>query len=327
MLRFAMIGAWHVHARGYANTINRQEDACVSCVWDDDEARGGAWAQELGVPFFSDIDELLSKANCDAVCICSATSLHKELMIKCARAGKHIFTEKVMCLTSADCDEAAKAIRESGVVFTISFPHRCFPQNLFIKQAIESGILGEITLFRVRNTHNGSLANWLPDYWYDPITTGGGAMMDLGAHPMYLSDWFMGKPVSIQSSFKTMTNRTVEDDAISIIRFENGTTAISETSLVSPYTPMICEVYGTKGVILCEDGSVRIKTDALKAADNRGWITPQLPSALPEPLRQFIDSVLYQKPVRFGLDEARALTVLMENAYRAHNEKREVAIN
>lgn len=326
MLKIAMAGAWHVHARGYAKTINEQPDACVSCVWDDDTARGSAWAKELGVPFYSDFDALLSEADCGAVCICSATSMHKELMIKCAKAKKHIFTEKVMCLTSADCDEAADAIRKSGIVFTISFPHRCFPQNLFIKQTLESGILGDITLFRVRNTHNGSLAGWLPEYWYDPETTGGGAMMDLGAHPMYLSDWFMGKPVSIQSSFKNVTSHAVEDDAISVMRFENGATAIAETSLVSPYTPRICEVYGTKGVILCEDDNARIKTDALKSSGNGGWISPALPPALPEPLRQFIDSVLYNKPVRFGLDEARALTVLMENAYKAHREKREIMI-
>ena len=151
-------------------------------------------------------------------------------------------------------------------------------------------------------------------------------MMDLGAHPMYLSRWFMGKPVSIQSRFTTHTGRTVDDDAVSIIGFESGAMAISETSLVSPFTPRICEIYGTRGVILCEDGRVRVKTSLLQADGNDGWITPRLPKELPSPLRQFIDSVLYGKPVRFGTQEGIELTELMENAYKAQREGRTVAL-
>lgn len=324
MLNVAMVGKWHVHAPGYANEFNSQKDSRVIAVWDDDVKRGKEWAEQLNVPFFENYDEMLEKSGANAVCVCSATNRHKELIIKAANAGKHVFTEKVLCLNTMDCDEVISAIEKNKVVFTISFPHRCFPGNLFIKKAIESGMLGDITLFRVRNCHSGALDNWLPDYWYDPETTGGGAMMDLGAHPMYLSAWFLGEPESIQSCFKSITNRPVDDDAVSLIRFRNGATAISETSLVAPYTPMLCEVYGTKGVILSENGRVRIKTSLLQAKDNDGWIVPELPQGLPGPIRQFTDSVLYGKPVLFGTAEARMLTMLMENAYKADREKREI---
>lgn len=326
MLNVAIAGVWHVHAAGYAKDFNAQPDSRVVCVWDSDAARGRAFAEGLGVPFFEDYDEMLQKGGADAVCVCCETSLHKDVIIKAAQAGKHIFTEKVMCLSTQDCDAAAVEVAKSGVTFTISFPHRCMPQNLFIKQAIENGMLGNVTLFRVRNCHNGALAGWLPEYWYDPETTGGGAMMDLGAHPMYLSAWLLGEPWSVQSCFRHITARKVEDDALSVIRFQSGAVAIAETSLVSPFTPQLCEVYGTKGVILAEDGHVRVKLDALKSNAPGGWIEPELPKALPSPLRQFLDSALYQKPVRFGLPEARELTRLMEGAYAAHNEGREVRL-
>lgn len=324
MLDVAMIGKWHVHAEGYAREINASPNARVSCVWDDDRARGKAWAEALNVPFAEDYDELLRRPDVDAVAICTPTNKHREVMLKAARAKKHIFTEKVMCLTVKECDEVAEAVRENGVVFTISLPHRTFPANQFIKRTIDSGALGEITLFRVRNCHNGSLANWLPDYWYDPETTGGGAMMDLGAHPMYLSRWFLGKPVSVQSSFSNHTGRAVEDDAISMIRFENGALAVAETSLVSPFTPRICEVYGTRGVILCEEDGVRIRTSALESADNGGWIVPKLPAKLPSPIDQWIDSCVNGAPVRYGVKEGRELTELMEGAYRAYRERKEI---
>ena len=182
-----------------------------TCVWDEIPERGQAWAKELGTAFEPDLDKLLARDDVDAVCIDTPTNMHKDSMIKAAKAGKHIYTEKVMCLNVKDCDEVIKAVEENHVVFTISLPQRAWPKFLFIKQAIESGVMGDVTVLRCRNCHDGALAGWLPDYWYDPETTGGGAMMDLGAHPMYLSAWMLGNPVRIQSMFTNKTGHAVED--------------------------------------------------------------------------------------------------------------------
>ena len=325
MLKVALLSKWHVHAVEYANRFKAMDDVELTCVWDEDPARGQAWAQELGLDFEADLDTLLKRPDVDAVSICSSTNMHKELMIKAANAKKHIFTEKVMALTVADCDEIIQAVEDNGVKFTICEFQRCEPRNLFIKQAIESGLLGDVTVLRVRNCHNGALAGWLPDYWYDPETTGGGAMMDLGAHPMYLSQWMLGRPVRIQSTFNNFTGHPVEDNAISVIEFENKAVAISETSLVSPLTPRMFEVYGTKGVILCVDDDIRMKTLESDRMVEGGWFVPKLPEALPHPTRQWVDSILYGGPERYGVQEGRALTELMENAYIADREKREVA--
>ena len=324
MLNVAMISRWHVHAAGYAKMIQEAKDAQITCVWDEQPERGQAWAQELGVPFVADYGALLARSDVDAVLIDSPTNMHKDLMVRAAQAKKHIFTEKCMCLTTADCDEVIRAVKENGVIFTISFPQRCESRNLFIKNAIESGMLGDITLLRVRNCHDGALRGWLPDYWYDPETTGGGAMMDLGAHPMYLARWMLGAPKRIQSMFNDRTGHPVEDNSVSTIEFANKAIAISETSLVSPMTPQIFEVYGTKGVILAVDKNIRMMTEKTRDLVEGGWIVPKLPEALPHPIRQWIDSVLYSAPVRFGLEEGRQLTELMEKAYIAHREKREV---
>ncbi len=326
MLGVAMISKWHVHAEGYARDIQQSGDARVACVWDEDAARGKAWAESLGVPFEASYDAVLQRPDVDAVLIDAPTNAHKQLMVQAARAGKHIFTEKCMCLTTADCDEVIAAVEKAGVVFTISFPQRCFARNLLAGQCIADGLLGDVTVLRIRNAHDGALAGWLPNYWYDPETTGGGAMMDLGAHPMYLASWLLGRPAAIQSQFTNMTGRAVDDNAVSLLSYANGAVVISETSLVSPMTPTILEVYGTKGVLLMEGDAVRLQTSALKADAPGGWITPKLPQNLPMPLRQWIDSITKGAPVRFGLAEGRALTEIMEAAYIASREKRTVTL-
>ena len=305
MLNIAMLSKWHVHASGYARFIQNQPDAQVTCVWDEDPARGQAWADELGVPFVADLDDLLARPDVDAVAIDTPTSMHKEVMIKAAKAKKHIFTEKCMCLKVADCDEVIKAVEEAGVIFTISFPQRTQGRNIFIKQCIEDGTLGDVTLLRVRDSP-------------------GGAMMDLGAHPMYLSRWMLGKPVRIQSMFNARTGHPVEDNSVCVIEFENKAIAVAETGLVSGMNPQTMEVYGTKGVIICEGNELRLRTKDINRFVEGGWATVKLPENQPLPLRQFIDSALYGKPVSFGLQEGRQLTELMENAYIADRERREV---
>ena len=43
-------------------------------------------------------------------------------------------------------------------------------------------------------------------------------MMDLGAHPMYTLNWFMGEPKTVTSQFTNVTPRAVEDNAVSVFR-------------------------------------------------------------------------------------------------------------
>ena len=85
-----------------------------------------------------------------------------------------------------------EAVKASGKVFTISYPHRTFPTLRAVKALMDSGKLGRVTYARVRNVHNGSSANWLPPHFYDKAQCGGGAMIDLGSHPMYTLYWLLG---------------------------------------------------------------------------------------------------------------------------------------
>ncbi len=324
MLNIAMLSKWHVHADNYAAFVQAQPDARITCVWDEDAARGKAWGEALNVPFVACVDELLARPDVDAVIIDSPTSMHGELMVKAAKAGKHIFTEKCMCLTVKDCDEVISAVEKAGVIFTISFPQRARGRSLLVKKLIEEGTLGDVTLVRTRSSHNGALAGWLPDYWFDPGTTGGGAMMDLGAHPMYLARWLLGRPARISSLFNTRAGYAVEDNAVCVIEFENKAIAVTETSLISGMNPDTLEVYGTRGVLLALDNTVRLRTEETMKKTPDGWTELQPLPDEPLPLRQFLDSALYGKPVQYGLKEGRELTELMENAYRAHRERREI---
>jgi 1,5-anhydro-D-fructose reductase (1,5-anhydro-D-mannitol-forming) len=323
MLKIAMLSGWHVHAKGYANSVNTSGIATVSAIWDEDPNRGKAWADELNVPFFEHIDDICSNDEIEGVIVCGPTNQHVELMLAAAQARKHIFTEKVLALTIEDAQKIASAVETNKVVFSISYPHRTMAHNQWIKRILNDNTIGQPTLIRIRNAHNGSIDNWLPHHFYDPVQCGGGAMIDLGAHGMYLARWFLGQPRSIVSVFSKITNRPVEDNAVSVMEFDQGALAINETGFVTPASPMMIEVYGTKGSILVQNGYVRVYSPELNPSCP-GWIqVEKLPSQLDSPVLAWLKALDGQSTMLFTIQDAVELTEMMVGAYQSSKTGKE----
>ena len=313
-MKIAVVGGWHVHTLEYAAAIQKNPQAQLACLWDDDPQRGQALCERLGAPFQPNLDEIWADPAIDGVQITTATSQHREVLLAAAKAGKHIFTEKVLALTNEDAQEIAAAVRESGVVFTISYPHKTWPTLKAAKALIDSGKLGKITYARVRDAHNGSTAGWLPPHFYDASQTGGGAMIDLGAHPMYTLRWLLGDPVSVVSQFTEVTHRGVEDNAVSILEFPEGALGVAETGFVTNGNPYLLEASGTEGSLLIHNNILEY---TCAETGNNPAMMVRLPDPDPMPIDAWIAACQGQGEAPNGIDEAVALTRLMVGAYQA----------
>lgn len=312
MKQFAMLGRWHVHAPGYANELNQLPDCKITKVWDPDTEAAKAWAKELNCKSES-LESIFSDPDIEGVIICNATKDHAPVILQACKAGKAVFSEKVLALTSKEAEEIKQAILKNNTRFAISFPHFSEPAVIFALDAAASGKLGQINYARVRKAHNGAIGNWLPPHFYDPIACGGGAMIDLGAHPMYLLCHLLGTPVRVQSSFTKMTGHGVEDNAVSLLTFQNGAIGVSETGFVSKGYPFIIEIGGTLGTLVLQNGQVSWCNQDTAYQ----WQTvDHLPAALPSPLAQWALANRQQDiPEYLGIDAALRLTQVMEMAY------------
>lgn len=313
-MKIAVIGAWHVHTMEYATAIQKNENAELACLWDDDTARGSETAKQLGIPFEPNLDAIWSDGSIDGVQVTTATCQHRDVLLAAAKAKKHIFTEKVLAFTNEEAEEIAKAVKESGVKFTISYPHKTWPTLKAAKELVDSGKLGKITYARVRDAHNGSTGNWLPPHFYDASQTGGGAMIDLGAHPMYTLHWFMGEPISVVSQFTQVTGRGVEDNAVSVLEFKDGAVGVSETGFVTVGMPYVLEMSGT-------EGSLMVHNDILEyaCAETEGKLVQKTDLSAPStmPIDAWIDAVVHGGEAPNGIEDALALTRFMVGAYEA----------
>lgn len=312
-----MLGKWHVHAPQYANEVNHLADCQIAKVWDPCPETAKAWAEALGNGCeAASLNNILSDPQIEGVIISTATNQHPEIIIRACEAGKAVFTEKVLALTNEDAQAIRAAVLRNRTRFGISFPHLSESPVLYALEAARSGKLGQINYVRFRKAHNGAIADWLPPHFYDPIACGGGAMIDLGAHPMYMCCEVMGAcPVKVQSTFTEMTGRGVEDNAVSLLTFENGAIGVAETGFVSTGYPLILEIGGTKGTVAFHGGEVHL---SCAETDNKWTVVTDLPPRLPSPLAQWATVRQPEEiPEGFGIDAAVRLTQVMVMAYKA----------
>lgn len=298
-------------------------------VWDEDEARGREWAQKLGVPFEPDLAKAVSRDDVDGVVVDAPTNMHTDVIMAALQAKRHVFTEKVVALTVEEVDRIGRAAADAGVQFVVSFPFRGQRRFKYAKQAVDDGLVGHVTTVRARLGHNGASDQWLPPHFYDPVACGGGAMIDLGCHPMYLARWIGGKPKRVTARFTRFLDRhEVDDNSVAIIEFESGALGVVESSFVSTHSPFALEVYGTEGAILVggPDDGVWVRS-RLAGGKVDGWIRPsQLPEADPSPLSQWITAIEGGLPPKISLQDGRDLTELMEAATRSHREGRPIEL-
>lgn len=310
MINIALAGTWHVHFNGYATAAKNRPECKITALWDPDAKAGAAAAARYNCDFVADYDEMLARSDVDAVIVCTSTDMHKDVIIKAANAGKHIFTEKVLCFTEADAKLAAEAIDRSGVKFCISFPWRSRSDFIWIRESLDKGLIGKVNYCRMRNAHNGASAKWLPETFYDKKTCGGGAMMDLGAHGMYLLNWLMGTPEKCASAFTNVIVDSVEDNAVTVFTYPGGAIGISETAFVAQNNPFELELVGDKGTILAGGFLDRV---CYNTGD--GWKFPALPPSKPSPLDMWIDGIETGSEIPYGTADAVALSRSMEMAY------------
>lgn len=329
MLVVAMLSKWHVHAKDYAKEALAHPDIKIKVVWDEVPERGEAWAEELGVPFEPELGKVLADPEIDGVIIDAPTNLHKEIMIQAARHGKHIFSEKVLAFTTEDCEEIFRAVEEHQVHLMLALKRLCDPYYLYAQQVLDQGLLGKLNLIRCRLAHGMGLPREgrpygeLPPHFFDPEQTGGGALIDLGAHPIYLVNRLAGPASGVYARLHQSIRTEVDDNSAVMLDYESGLLGIIEAGFVSSNSFQL-ELHGSEGILQIEKGGLRIKSQHLRGNE---WVVPDnLPDPLPSPLGQWVLQILHGYEPAITKEDMWRLTQINQAAIRSHMEGRRVPL-
>lgn len=200
----------------------------------------------------TDYRQLLADPDIDVVSICTPNNLHKDMVIEALRAGKHIYCEKPLTVSSAEAQTIAAALKEAQrrqpVHTQMVHQYRFYPATLKAKQLIDTGRIGRVLSFRAEYLHSGSVDPEKPIGWkQDRRIGGGGVLFDLGSHLLDLFYHFMGPVAAVsaatattQSSRPDRTGQRVEtlgeDLAIWAVRMADGSLGSFEASKIATGT-------------------------------------------------------------------------------------------
>ena len=328
VINVALLSRWHVHADDYARQAKEIDDISIKLVWDEEPERGQKWAEELGVPFEAKLETVLANSEIDAVIVDTPTNLHKEVIIQAAKHKKHIFTEKVLAFTVEDYNEIMAAIDEAGVKLMVSLPRLTEDYYVYAQETLDKGLLGKLSMVRCRFAHNGAVPSdetgtgWLPEHFFNKEQCGGGALIDLGAHPIYLTNRLAGPATALSAILQSTSDKyEVDDNAIVTVEYESGALGVLETSFLSSGSPFQLELYGTEGTLLIEDNQIKLKA---KQTENK-WVTPEaLPESLPMPMVQWVKAIKDNVVPTITKEDVRSLTAINQAAALSNQEGRKV---
>jgi predicted dehydrogenase len=327
-IRIGKISYWHVHAWDYTKQAQEHEDTVLAAVWDEDAERGKKAAESLNVPFFESLDDLLAQENIDAVIVDAPTNIHRNVIVAAAKAGKHIFTEKVIAPTLKEVEEIVSTVEENNVKLTVSLPRLNDGYTLSIQDVLSQELLGKITYVRVRLSHNGATENWLPAHFYSLEQCGGGALIDLGCHPMYLAKLFLGQDVTgVSANFGYVTGKEVEDNAVVTLFTNSGAIGVVEAGFVNSHSPFTIEVHGTEGTLLYGTPEDKLLLRSNKSADQEeGWKEVSLHTNRESAFHQWVNHIQNDTFATENVQIAVELTRLMEAANRSAKEARMIRL-
>jgi predicted dehydrogenase len=205
---------------------------------DISESNARARMTQLGrdVAFYEDYGDLLADDQIDVVDIALPHHLHRDSIVAAAKAGKHLMTEKPLCLTLEEAADIAKAVESSGITMMAGHNQLFFPPVLKAKQMIMLGDLGEIYAVNTmdagarRRGLNLDKSTWgqastrRTTWRSDPAKMGGGELIDTGYHPAYRLLFLAGQmPVEVSATLGTYrTPMEQEDTAQLSVKFADG---------------------------------------------------------------------------------------------------------
>lgn len=272
-IKLALIGAGWMgcyHMVGFTNVRHAFGDAIVpvfDTVCDIDPDAAANAAAKFGFRHVTtDWHEVVANPEVELVVIATPNYLHAEIVIAAAAAGKHIICEKPMGMDLAESRAMAEAVTKAGVKSLVDFIYRKMPANIYARDLVQGGKLGDVLTFRGEFDCDYCVDPTVPSKWRQYASLAGtGALGDLTAHVISLSDMLVGSDiVEVFASWETVyptrpkaadSDETVvvdtDDHVYAIVKYANGHIGQMSSSRIAAGKPcaMGYELQGSQGTI------------------------------------------------------------------------------
>lgn len=236
----------------------------------DHHAPLGRSVRGLGhkAPFFNDPGKMIDKVRPDVVFVCTQPNAHLPIATLALEAGAAVFVEKPLAHTLADAEALAAAAARHQKPVACGYNLAFVPIFAAARHAVSAGALG--TLRQARSSMYlsqtfGPRKGWM----YDPARSGGGVVVNVSSHLLFLLDWMLGTPVETRATWSHLYSE-VEDELHAMMRLSSGAEVGFDSSWSVPgypYSAVVIEVAGERGKLLVSNDALELEI----AESSLGW--------------------------------------------------------
>lgn len=238
-VRYGILGAANI-ARQFTRGNLGSKLVQVVCVGSRNAEKAQAFATECAIPrAHASYEAVLSDPEVEAVYIPLPNDMHAEWAIKAAAAGKHILSEKPLCLGATEATAMFAAAKAHNVHLREAYPYMSQPQTLRVRDLMAQGAIGKIQTLSA--AFGFSIANPDGTPKVDPANIrlvparGGGALLDAGTYAMSFIRLAVGeRPTRVHATARNTTTG-VDLTVAATIEFPSGTLAQLTCSMATSF--------------------------------------------------------------------------------------------
>lgn len=224
---WGIIGAGDVCEIKSAPALYSTSFSEVKTVMRRNAEKAADFAQRHKIPnWTTDIAELLSDNEIDAIYIATPPASHAEITIKAAKAGKAVYVEKPMANSYKECLTMIDACQQANVPLFVAYYRRTLEGFVKVKELIESGTIGEVryvNIEMIQPLQSELIANSDTNWRVNPEIAGGGYFHDLASHQLDFLDFLFGPITTAKGISMNQAGVYAADDIVTAtFKFESG---------------------------------------------------------------------------------------------------------
>jgi predicted dehydrogenase len=183
---------------------------------------------------YQNFDNIKDNPDIDAVYVITPNALHKEQVIRVAKAGKHAISEKPMSVNAADGQEMIDACKKAGVKLLVGYRMHFEPKTLEVIRMRKAGEFGKILFFQGQT---GFVIGDPTQWRLNRQLSGGGSMMDIGIYSINGSRYMVGEDPIWVTAQETKNNPVKFKEGVDeTIQFQLGFPSGAVASCLSTYS-------------------------------------------------------------------------------------------
>jgi len=290
LLRIGFIGAGGI-AHAHAQRLQKIEGVRLTSAMDVDAEKAAKFADTTGAATADSVAEVLEK--CDAVYICTPPFARLEQTVAAARAGKHLFLEKPICLTMAEARDIERAVKEAGVRCMVGYVLHYWPNFKAVHDVAVSGEIGDLQVCWCNRMGVGPRGGWIED-----PSKSGGMTVEFNSHDIDWLRWVGGEVREVYGKTLTIPGDGIERHVWAIMTFTQGIGVLG-SSWAAPISWSAFGAIGSKGMVFCgPDGKVRKR---LREGEEMEVPLEDIGDSMLAEDRHFVESVLADKEPEIDL--------------------------